>query len=88
MPKNDKVPNAWDDDDWEAQADRVEEEEPEPEPEVPAAMTRSERLAKHAEEQRKLWESAYDPSILNACVLRPTADLTYITAKRRRSSIS
>jgi len=59
MPK-DKVPDAWDDD-WEAQADRAESEPaPEPEPQAPVSMTRAERLAKHAEEQRKLWESAYD----------------------------
>ncbi|KXX76700.1 hypothetical protein MMYC01_202627 [Madurella mycetomatis] len=53
----DKVPDAWDDDDWEVQADRMAKEEPpKPEPQVP--MTRAERLAKHAEEQRKLWELA------------------------------
>ncbi|KAK0657442.1 hypothetical protein B0T16DRAFT_452904 [Cercophora newfieldiana] len=59
MPK-DKVPDAWEDDDWETQADRA-ENEPEPEPPAPAPMTRNERLAKHAEEQRKLWESAEAP---------------------------
>ncbi|KAK0631888.1 hypothetical protein B0T14DRAFT_490348 [Immersiella caudata] len=56
----DKIPDAWEDDDWEAQADRA-ENEPEPEPPAPAPMTRAERLAKHAEEQRKLWESAEAP---------------------------
>ena len=59
MGKGDKAPDAWDDDGWEAQADR-EAKEPapsEPAPQMP--MTRAERLAKHAEEQRKLWESAY-----------------------------
>jgi hypothetical protein len=55
----DKIPDAWEDDDWEAQADRA-ENEPEPEPPAPAPTTRAERLAKHAEEQRKLWESAYN----------------------------
>ncbi len=60
MVRKDKVPDAWDDDDWETQANRLAPEKPEPEP-APAQppMTRAERLAKHAEEQRKLWESAY-----------------------------
>lgn len=59
MRKNDKVPDAWDDDDWEVHADRA-AKEPAPDPEPPApSMTRAERLAKHAEEQRKLWELAY-----------------------------
>jgi hypothetical protein len=59
MGKGNKVPDAWDDDDWEAQADRAAQEDipPKPEPQQ-APMTRAERLAKHAEEQRKLWESA------------------------------
>ncbi|KAK4449341.1 hypothetical protein QBC34DRAFT_96899 [Podospora aff. communis PSN243] len=59
MGKN-KTPDAWEDDDWEAQADRA-ENEPEPEPPTPAPTTRAKRLAKHAEEQRKLWESAEAP---------------------------
>lgn len=52
------VPNAWDDDDWEAQADRLaaapvpQEVAPEP------PLTRKERLAQHTEANRKLWESA------------------------------
>jgi hypothetical protein len=54
MVKNDKVPDAWDDD-WEAQADRAANDaDPEPEP----SLTRAERMAKHAETQRRLWESA------------------------------
>lgn len=60
MGNGNKVPDAWDDDDWEAQADRAAKEVP-PTPaarEPPAPLSRAERLAKHAEEQRKLWESA------------------------------
>ncbi|KAK3329583.1 hypothetical protein B0H66DRAFT_526966 [Apodospora peruviana] len=63
MAKNAKsVPDAWDDD-WESIADRAAKEapEPEPEPEPEPQMTRAERLAKHAEAQRKLWESAEAP---------------------------
>ncbi|KAL1841626.1 hypothetical protein VTJ49DRAFT_6803 [Mycothermus thermophilus] len=60
MPKDNFVPDAWDDDDWEAKADLAAKQRSkapaQPQPEPP--MTRAERLAKHAEEQRKLWESA------------------------------
>lgn len=55
-----KVPDAWEDDDWEVQADKaaaVEEEEPEPQQQP--QLSRAERLAQHAESNRKLWESAY-----------------------------
>ncbi|KAK3937183.1 hypothetical protein QBC46DRAFT_366402 [Diplogelasinospora grovesii] len=67
MGKNNKVPDAWDDD-WEAQADRAakdEQKQPEEEQEASATMTRAERLAKHAEMQRKLWESAEQPEDIN-----------------------
>ncbi|OAQ98797.1 hypothetical protein LLEC1_03874, partial [Akanthomyces lecanii] len=56
MGKKTVVPDAWDDD-WEAQADQAAKEEaenPAPEP----ILTKSERLAVHAESNRKLWESA------------------------------
>ncbi|KAK3694696.1 hypothetical protein B0T22DRAFT_477430 [Podospora appendiculata] len=56
MTKKGKVPDAWDDDDWEAQVDQSPKNEPEPELQAP--ITRAERLARHAETQRKLWESA------------------------------
>lgn len=54
-----KIPDAWDDDDWEVQADREAKQAPAPRPEPEVPVSRAERLAKHAEEQRKLWESAY-----------------------------
>jgi hypothetical protein len=60
MPKANNVPDAWDDD-WEAQADRAaqdEEQEPAPAPDAEAPLTRKERLARHAEMQRKLWQEA------------------------------
>ncbi|KAM7195090.1 hypothetical protein V8F20_007640 [Naviculisporaceae sp. PSN 640] len=67
MPKNSKaaaVPDAWDDD-WESLADRAAKEqptsEPEPEAQQQQAMSKAERLAKHAEAQRKLWEAAETP---------------------------
>ncbi|KAK4195660.1 hypothetical protein QBC40DRAFT_18355 [Triangularia verruculosa] len=56
-----KVPDAWDDDDWESQADRLAKTEP-PQPEPSSApLTKAERRARHAEEQRRLWESAEAP---------------------------
>ncbi|KAL2132521.1 hypothetical protein VTI74DRAFT_3711 [Chaetomium olivicolor] len=64
MGKGNKVPDAWDDDDWEIQADRAAKEEP-PKPEPQAPLSRAERLAKHAEEQRKLWEAAETPEEQN-----------------------
>ncbi|KAK3063395.1 hypothetical protein LTS18_000716 [Coniosporium uncinatum] len=55
-----KVPDAWDDD-WENVADKQEEavlsKEPEPEPK----LSKAERRAKHAEQQRKLWDAAESP---------------------------
>lgn len=58
MGKGNTIPDAWDDDDWEVQADQAPKEEPS-KPEIQAPLSRAERLAKHAEEQRKLWEAAY-----------------------------
>lgn len=53
------VPDAWDDDDWEVKADRATAADPEPdiEPE-PSSMTKAQRLAQHAESNKKLWQSA------------------------------
>ncbi|KAI1415587.1 hypothetical protein F5Y13DRAFT_146317 [Hypoxylon sp. FL1857] len=57
-----KVPDAWEDDDWEVQADRaVAEEESEPQPQSQPQLSRAERLAQHAESNRKIWESAEAP---------------------------
>ena len=57
MSKKAAVPDAWDDD-WEAQADKADAA-----PEIAKAkeivrVTKAERLAKHAETNRKIWESA------------------------------
>jgi hypothetical protein len=55
MGKKSVIPNAWDDD-WETQADRtdgavaVEEQ---------VKISKAERLAKHAEINKQIWESAY-----------------------------
>ncbi|KAI1119673.1 hypothetical protein F5Y14DRAFT_396130 [Nemania sp. NC0429] len=59
------VPDAWDDDDWEVKADRAAVEatshtEPEAS-ESQASMSKAQRLAQHAESNRKLWASAETP---------------------------
>ena len=51
-----KLPDAWDDD-WESAADKIADEPPAPAPE-PAPLSKAERLAKHQETNRKIWESA------------------------------
>lgn len=52
------VPDAWDDDDWEAQVDKLTaEDHVQPKPQQPP-LSKAERLTQHAETNRKLWESA------------------------------
>jgi hypothetical protein len=52
-----QVPDAWEDD-WESQADKAVTNPPAPEP-APAPLSKRERLAQHAELNRKIWEAAY-----------------------------
>ncbi|RMJ10297.1 hypothetical protein CDV36_010083 [Fusarium kuroshium] len=52
------VPDAWEDD-WEAQADKALNEPEQSASQAP--LTKAERLAQHAEQNRKLWESADTP---------------------------
>ncbi|KAK0618257.1 hypothetical protein B0T17DRAFT_331124 [Bombardia bombarda] len=68
MAKNSKVPDAWEDDDWEAKVDTAPRTADEADSQVP--MTRAERQAKHAEDQRKLWESA---EAIEAVTFLPTS---------------
>lgn len=56
MGKNDRVPDAWDDEDWEAEADKAAKSEGKL-AEQPV-LSKAERLAQHAEKNKKLWESA------------------------------
>lgn len=56
MGKKTRTPDAWEDEDWEIQADRAAKEEPK-EVEIPI-LSRAEREARHAEENRRLWQSA------------------------------
>ncbi|KAI0140846.1 hypothetical protein GGR57DRAFT_421784 [Xylariaceae sp. FL1272] len=55
-----KVPDAWDDEDWEVQADKA-TASPEPAADSQALMSRAERLVQHTESNKKLWQSAEAP---------------------------
>jgi hypothetical protein len=59
MSKKAAIPDAWDDD-WEAQADKADAaaaaESNKPEKEL--KVSKAERLARHAETNKKIWESA------------------------------
>lgn len=65
MHKKTSVPDAWDDD-WEAQADGSGRQEHDNEdsggaslqPAAVPALTKAERITKHEEANRKIWESA------------------------------
>lgn len=54
------VPNAWDDDDWEAQADTSDSKQSQAAPQP--NLSRQQRMQQHAEANRRLWESAYGTS--------------------------
>lgn len=56
MRKAGAVPDAWDDD-WESQADK-EEKLPVPPKTEEVKTSKAERLAQHAETNKKLWQSA------------------------------
>jgi hypothetical protein len=57
MSKKAAVPDAWDDD-WESQADRADVATAVPKTEVEVKVSKAERLARHDESMRKVWESA------------------------------
>lgn len=59
MGKKAAVPDAWDDD-WESQADKVDNEAEKAKAEEQVKVSKAERLARHAETNKKIWESAYD----------------------------
>lgn len=65
MVKKAAVPDAWDDD-WESQADKedggVQLSQPQ---EEEVKITKAERLARHAETNKKIWESAYEEPSIN-----------------------
>ncbi|KAF7544791.1 hypothetical protein G7046_g9712 [Stylonectria norvegica] len=59
MGKKTDVPDVWEDD-WETQADKAVEAPPAP-AEPQELLSKAERLARHVETNRKLWESAETP---------------------------
>lgn len=60
MSKKATVPDAWDDD-WESQADKADAAAERAKVEEQVKISKAERLAKHAETNKKIWESAYVP---------------------------
>ncbi len=62
MAKKTPAPDAWDDD-WEAQADAAEIAAETTKVVEEVKITKAERLARHAETNRKIWESAFVPLI-------------------------
>lgn len=57
MSKKAAVPDAWDDD-WESQADKADATVRAAKAEEQIKISKAERLAKHAETNKKIWESA------------------------------
>ncbi|PQE06429.1 SUZ domain-containing protein [Rutstroemia sp. NJR-2017a WRK4] len=61
MSKKAAVPSAWDDD-WESQADALDSAPPPKKVvEDESKLSKAERLARHAETNKKIWESAQTP---------------------------
>jgi len=57
MGKKTVVPDAWEDD-WESQADKADEAAAVAAAEEQVKTSKAERLAKHAETNKQIWESA------------------------------
>lgn len=57
MSKKAAIPDAWDDD-WEVQADKADANAEKAKAEEQVKISKAERLAKHAETNKKIWESA------------------------------
>jgi hypothetical protein len=57
MSKKPAIPDAWDDD-WEAVADKL-DIAAESKAQEEEKVSKAERLARHAETNKKIWESAY-----------------------------
>ena len=58
MSKKAAIPDAWDDD-WEAIADKADAAAAAAEVQEETKVSKAERLARHAETNKKIWESAY-----------------------------
>jgi len=85
------VPDAWDDD-WESQADKIEEITDSTKAEEQVKISKAERLAQHAETNKKIWESAYDVLSLNLSfysnsALTETLRKPFISWRRKTASL-
>ncbi|RDW71940.1 hypothetical protein BP5796_07974 [Coleophoma crateriformis] len=78
MSKKAAVPDAWDDD-WEAQADKADELAEKAAADIKVEeqvkISKAERLARHADENKKLWESAEAPETPFFLAARDTVPL-------------
>ncbi|KAH0424119.1 hypothetical protein CcaCcLH18_11764 [Colletotrichum camelliae] len=72
MVKKGAASNAWEDD-WETQADRLDDQPQQSEPQIP--LSKAERLAQHAESNRKLWEEADSPAPLHFIDSQPSVPM-------------
>ncbi|KAL0938880.1 uncharacterized protein CTRU02_205489 [Colletotrichum truncatum] len=73
MVKKGAAPDAWDDD-WESQADKL-DAQAQVLPESQTPLSKAERLARHAESNRKLWEQADSPAPLSFLDSQPAVPL-------------
>lgn len=53
------VPDAWDDDDWESQADKADTMAATAKAPEEPKLSKAELLAQHAEANKKIWASAF-----------------------------
>ncbi|PMD64085.1 uncharacterized protein K444DRAFT_626312 [Hyaloscypha bicolor E] len=74
MSKKSAVPDAWDDD-WESQADKADAAASAAKADEEVKISKAERLAKHAETNRKLWESAEEPETFHFLAARDNVPL-------------
>ncbi|KIN01868.1 hypothetical protein OIDMADRAFT_53383 [Oidiodendron maius Zn] len=69
MSKKFAIPDAWDDD-WEAQADKTDAAAEPAKAEKEVKISKAERLAQHAETNKKIWESAEAPETFHFLAAR------------------
>ncbi|KAG0649960.1 hypothetical protein D0Z07_3972 [Hyphodiscus hymeniophilus] len=74
MSKKSAVPDAWDDD-WESQADKADAQAEKAKAEEQVKVSKAERLARHAETNKKIWESAETPETFHFLAARDNVPL-------------
>ncbi|PVH74761.1 hypothetical protein DL98DRAFT_428824 [Cadophora sp. DSE1049] len=63
MNKKAAIPDAWDDDDWNTKADQADAAAEAAKAEEQVKLTKAQRLAQHAEANKKIWQSAEQPEV-------------------------